>query len=320
VTERVLLTGATGFIGSHVYPALVRAGLDVLCAARKPRQAAAAHPDRRWVRFDLEDGASVEAALAQVDRAIYLVHSMSAAKNYSEVEQLEAERFREAAERHGLSRIVYLGGMRPTKSISKHLESRLKTGRVLRGGAISVVELRATMVVGGGSESFRIVRDLAARMPWMLLPKWLESVSEPVAMPDVAAAIVRALCLKLEAAESRVYDVPGPERLSGRDIIMGTARLLGKKPHAWRVPLVTPRLSSYWIRLVTRADPVLATELVEGLRSDIVSSGPTIWDEMPEHRRLSFDEGVRLALADEEKSLGMGSRLMERALRRLTSA
>lgn len=319
MTERVLLTGATGFIGSHVHPALVRAGFDVLCAARKPDEAAAQHPDRRWTRFDLDDVASIDAALAQVDRAVYLAHSMNDAENYAEVEQREAERFREAAERHGIARVVYLGGMRPKKSISKHLESRLKTGRVLRAGTVSVIELRATMVIGGGSESFRIVRDLAARLPWMLLPKWLESVSEPVAVSDVAKAIVAALSLELEPSESRVYDLPGPERLSGREIILGTSRLLGQKPRAWSVPVVTPKLSSYWIRLVTRANPRLATELVEGLRSDIVSTGVSMWSEMPEHRRLSFDEAVRLALAEEEKSLDRGSRLVERALHRLAS-
>jgi uncharacterized protein YbjT (DUF2867 family) len=175
------------------------------------------------------------------------------------------------------------------------------------------------MVIGGGSESFRIVRDIAARLPWMLLPTWLHSLTEPVAIADVVAALTFALTMPM-SAPSQVYTAPGPERLSGKDIIVRTAHLLGHQPRIINVPVVTPRLSSYWIRLVTRANPQLATELVEGLRSDILAVGPQIWPEMPGFVRTSFDEAVRHALHDEQSSLPMGARLVERALHNLARA
>ncbi len=315
---RVLLTGATGFVGSHIYPTLIARGFRVLCATRKPEEAAARDPKRDYVRFDLDDRSSVEQALAQVDSAVYLVHSMSEGHAYAKREHANAETFRRAAQSRGLERIVYLGGPRPRGRVSRHLESRLRTGETLREGSVPVVELQATMIIGGGSESFRIVRDLAARLPWMLLPKWLESKSEPVSIDDIGASIAHALSMPLSG--SVVLGAPGPEVLSGRDIIMRTARALGQEPRVITVPLVTPRLSSYWIRLVTRTNPHVATELVEGLRSDIVTHGPTIWSRMEDHERVSFDEAVKRALREEAADLPASTKLVEKALHRITHA
>ena len=300
--ERLLVTGATGFVGRHVYPQLVEAGLEVVCGTRHPDEARAKDPTREYVAIDLADSASIEAAMRGVDAAVYLVHSMAEKGDYLDLERDNAERFSSAAAGAGLERIVYLGGIRPRGPLSKHLESRLLTGATLRAGKVPVVELRATMIIGGGSESFRIVRDLAARLPAMLLPKWLE-------MP-------------LEG--SAVFEAPGAERLSGKAILMRTAKILGHEPRMLNVPFVTPKLSTWWIRLVTRADPHVAGELVEGLRqaqglrSDIVSEGRAIWDEMPDYRRTTFDEAVYKALGEEERSLPEGSRLVERALGAIT--
>ena len=314
-TSRVLLSGATGFVGSHIYPVLVAAGHEVLCGTRDPVAAKRQDPRREYCVLELDDAASVARALARVYRAIYLVHSMTDHAAYGAAEAKDAAIFRTAAETRGLERIVYLGGMRPSGKVSKHLASRLHTGETLRGGSVPVVELQATMILGGGSESFRIVRDLATRLPWMLFPSWLASESEPVAIADIAAAVVHALSMPLP--ESRVLAVPGAERLSGRDIIMRTARLVGHDPRVANVPFVSPKLSSYWIRLVTRANPQIATELVEGMRSDIVAAGPQIWDDMPGHRRLPFDEAVRAALAEEAHSVRPAGRWFERLTHRL---
>ena len=313
--KRVLLTGSTGFVGTHIYATLVEAGFEVLCGTRQPDEARKREPERTYVRFDLSDAASVDAALSNVTSAVYLVHSMADETEYAAAEKKSAETFRDIAAARGLERIVYLGGMRPLGKPSHHLESRLRTGETLRAGAVPVVELQATMIIGGGSESFRIVRDLGARLPFMLLPKWLESLSEPVAIRDVGAAIAYALAMPL--AESEVFSVPGPEKLSGRDIILRTSGLLGHHPKAIGVPFVTPRLSSYWIRLVTRAHPNVATQLVEGLRSDIVSVGQQIWSRMPEYARTPFDVAVRTALDEEAATLRPSARLVERLLHRI---
>ncbi len=314
---RLLLTGATGFVGRHIHGDLVAAGFEVLCATRDVEEARHKDSQRQYRALDLADAASVREALSGVQRAVYLVHSMAESAKYAAREAESARTFAAMAAEQGLERIVYLGGMRPRGKVSPHLESRLRTGEILRAGSVPCVELQATMVIGGGSESFRIVRDLSARLPFMLLPKWLESESEPVAIRDVGGAIAHALQMPLD--RSAVFTLPGPERLSGRAVLLRTAQLLGNAPHVVRVPLITPRLSSYWIRLVTRAEPRVATELVEGLRSDILADGRTIWETMPDFARTSFDDAVRAALAEEEAALPDRTKVFEHALHRIAA-
>jgi len=309
----VLLTGATGFVGSHAYGALVEAGFQVVCATRRPEQARAQHPERVFRAFDVNDPRSVALALTGIDAVVYLVHAMREHAGYAAHERDAARGLAEVAHNAGVRRIVYVGGMRPRGALSAHLESRLATGELLRAGAVPTLELQATMIVGGGSESFRIVRDLAARLPFMLLPRWLDSVSEPVAIADVAAAISHGLSMPLP--QSAVFTLPGPERISGSELILRTARLLGQRPRVLRVPFVTPSLSSYWIRWVTRADPHIARELVQGLLSDIVADAPSIFAQMPGYVRQSYDEAARIALTEEATELSLGARVFERIVR-----
>ncbi len=310
---RVLLTGATGFVGRHLYPVLKRAGYQVVCTSRDPDRAKEAHPDREFQHLDVADPDSVKAALTGCHAAVYLVHGMADGADYEERERGAAKSFREIAEAVELQRIVYLGGIDPGAKPSKHLRSRLMTGELLRAGRVCTVELQAAMIVGCGSESWRIVRDLSARLPFMVLPSWLVSRSEPVAIDDVCAAITRALALPLD--QSTTFALPGPEILSVREILERTAKLCGLRPLMFRVPFVTPRLSTYWIRLVTRADRNITEALVEGLRSDLVASGKTLWEFMPEHERLSFDEAATRALREGDRELPWATRTAERLIR-----
>jgi uncharacterized protein YbjT (DUF2867 family) len=291
----------------------VNAGFQVVCATRRPETARALHPERVFRAFDVNEPQSVVQALAGIDAVVYLVHAMREHVGYAPRERDAARGLAEAAHHAGVKRIVYVGGMRPRGALSAHLESRLVTGEILRAGAVPTLELQATMIVGGGSESFRIVRDLAARLPVMVLPRWLDSLSEPVAIADVAAAISHGLSMPL--AHSAVFTLPGPERISGSELILRTARLLGQRPRVLRVPFVTPTLSSYWIRWVTRADPHIARELVQGLLSDIVAEAPSIFAQMPGHVRLAYDEAARVALAEEATELSFGARVFERMVR-----
>ena len=297
----VLLTGATGFVGSHALPRLVAGGLDVRCAARDVAKARAAHPERTWVQFDLARPETIAPALHGCRAALYLVHEMNAGKGYEAREGASASAFAKAAADEGLERIVYLGGVAPKGKPSRHLRSRLHTGEVLRAGKVPVFELRAAMVVGSGSLSWQIVRDLAMRLPAMILPRWLSTRSQPVAIDDVAFALERALSVPI--ASAGVHDLPGPDVLSAKEILLRIARLRGKRPIMLSVPILSPRLSSYWLRLVTGANFHVARELIEGLSSDLLAEGRGFWELAPEHAPMSFDEAARLALA-EDKRLG----------------
>ncbi|HLT40117.1 MAG TPA: NAD(P)H-binding protein [Enhygromyxa sp.] len=315
--DHVLLTGATGFVGRHLHPVLLREGYSVRGASRDPDAAELRFPGRQFVRLDLADRASIADALAGCDAAIYLVHTMAGgADDYEAAELRMAADFLAEAERAGIRRIVYLGGIRPTGGhVSKHLRSRLATGEMLRSGSISTIELQASMIIGRGSESWRIVRDLAMRLPIMVLPRWLESRTEPIAIADVTFALTRAL--ELEEPGSVVESLPGPEVLSGREMLERVAALRDMKPRIIEIPLLTPRLSSYWIRLVTRADRRIATELVEGLTGDLLAPDRGFWRRFPEHERIGFDEAAELALVEEQRELSVLARLSERAIRTL---
>lgn len=298
----VLLTGATGFVGSHALPRLLASGLDVRCATRDVDKARAAHPGRTWVHFDLARPESIAPALRGCRAALYLVHEMAAGDGYEEREATSAEAFRQAADDEGVERIVYLGGVAPKGKPSRHLRSRLHTGELLRAGRVPVFELRASMIVGHGSLSWQIVRDLAMRLPAMILPRWLSTRSQPVAIDDVAFALERALTLPL--ASAGVHDLPGPDVLSAKEILLRIARLRGKRPITLSVPILSPRLSSYWLRLVTGANYHVARELIEGLSSDLLADGRGLWALTPDHAPLSFDEAARRALAEDERSRG----------------
>lgn len=295
--EPVLLTGATGFVGRHLYPALEAAGLSVTCGARDPERARRRFPGREWVELDLDRPHTLEPTLAGCRKAFYLVHGMGggAESDYAEREVGTARDFAAAAAGAGLERIVYLGGVAPPGTPSRHLASRLAVGEVLRAGEVPAIELRAAMVVGTGGSSWRIVRDLAKRLPVMVLPSWLRNRSSPVFVDDVAIALLGALDLE----GSGWFDLPGPEVISHRDLLVRVAKRFGFQPAMVDVPFVTPRLSSYWIGLVSGADLSLARELVEGLTSDLLPSGESIWDRLPDRSPTPLDRAIREAVGDE---------------------
>jgi uncharacterized protein YbjT (DUF2867 family) len=290
----VLLTGATGFIGSHLFPRLVAEGLTVHCATRSPERARKRDPDRTWVGLDVESRATLEGALKGCGSAFYLIHQMSNGQDYADREARSAENFRRACEVAGVHRVVYLGGVAPTGKPSRHLASRLATGRILRSGDVSTIELRASMIIGAESASWRIVRDLSARLPVMLLPSWTQSHTEPVAIDDVVHALYGAWAL--DQTHSDWFDIPGPEVLTIEAILERTAALLGHRSHSIPVPLLTPRLSSYWLRFVTRSDINVARELIEGLKTDLLAQDASFWDLIDHPERIPFDEATSRAI------------------------
>lgn len=293
----VLLTGATGFIGRHLYPRLVDEGVRVRCATRSVESARKRHPERTWVEFDVERPETLAPALQGCQAAFYLVHQMAGGSEFDVRERRAAHAFAEAASKAGLDRLVYLGGVEPAGAPSEHLESRLRTGWILRGGDVTTVELRASMIIGPGSASWQIVRDLAARLPVMLLPAWTQSRTEPLYIDDAVDALLTALTMSVD--DSRWLDIPGPDRLTIEQILSRTAELMGHRTRRMRLPLVSPKLSSYWLHLLTSADYAVAHSLVEGLKHDLLARDDTFWRENDHLERVGFDEAVRRTLAQE---------------------
>lgn len=295
----LLLTGATGFVGLAAYPALVAAGWEVRCLSRNAQKARARWPEREWVTGDVADPADCARALEGCDAALYLVHGMGEGGDYHEREVAAAMTFAAAASAAGVARIVYLGGVAPAGAGgSEHLQSRRDVGQALRDGPVTTIELRASMIVGHGSLSWLMVRDLAARLPFMVLPSWLKSRTQPVAIDDVVGALLGGL--ELPAAESAWYDIPGPQTLSGKEILERSAEVMGlRRPSMVEVPLLTPRLSSLWVRFVTRAQWSVAREVVVGLTEDLLARDERFWELSGHGPRVPFEQAAARALAAE---------------------
>ena len=292
------MTGATGFVGKALIPALIQAGHRVRASTRGAVAVEKSSGPLEWVTCDIGRREEVERALLGIDSIFFLVHSMGAgAHDYAQTELRVARELREAAARAGVKRIIYLGGVAPSAEPSEHLKSRLAVGEVLRGGSVPVVELRASMIIGNGSASWQIVRDLAMRLPAMLLPSWTESRTCPIAIEDVVVALVRALDVPLVA--SAWYDIPGPDTVSGAQILSTIASLRGRHVPSLRVPFLSVSLSSWWLKLVTRADFSLARELVLGFKADLLPRDDRYWSEIDYRPRWTFEAAARKALKEE---------------------
>lgn len=311
----IVVAGASGFVGRHVVQRLVEGGREVRRGTRRPEQATGAGPP--WVLLDVDTGAGLEAALAGADALVYLVHGLGThGPDLLAEEEAAARRVLAAAERAGARRIVYLGAPAPFSTPSPHLAARLRTGELLRSGKVSTIELRAAMIIGVGSASWQMCRDLALRLPVMILPRWLATRTQPIGIDDVVDAIVVAIDLPSEG--SAAFDLPGPEVLDARQILERVAAQAGFRPAMVPVPVLTPRLSSWWLRFVTRADYDVARQLVDGLTSDLIAADEGFWRHMGGRSPTPFDEVVRRAIRGEGPPAELSGRLWERAVRRLT--
>jgi uncharacterized protein YbjT (DUF2867 family) len=294
MTDRgtALVTGATGFVGSRLVPALAADGWRVRLATRDVARARAQQPELDWVTLDVAEPDTIAPALAGCDVAFYLVHSLTNAEpGYEQREAEHAEHFRAAAAAQGLGRIVYLGGLAPDGEPSRHLLGRIAVGETLRKGPVPCLELRASMIIGEDSASFRMLRDLAARLPAMILPRWLESRTEPIAIDDVIRALVAGA--RVELAASAVYDLEGAEIMTCREILMRVAGQLEVEPRTFSVPVLSPRLSSWWLRFVTGVNVPLARELVDGLKHDLVARRRGYRQLAGLPAPVPFDEAIR---------------------------
>ena len=298
---RVLVTGATGFVGSRLVPGLAAAGHDVVALVR----GASRYDPPEGVDVaegDLLEPGSFEAALEGVEAAYYLIHSMQSGREFAERDRRAARNFVEAADAAGVERVIYLGGLGEERDrLSPHLRSRREVEYILGEGAFDLTTLRAAIVVGDGSASFEMIRQLAQRLPVMVTPRWVRTRCQPMAVGDVIAYLVGVLRVPATAGET--FEIGGPEVLTCREILERTARIAtGRTPLIVPVPVLSPRLSSYWVGLVTDVPAGVARPLIGGLHNPMVVEDDRIRGLVPVGL-TDFDTAVRRALDGESVPL-----------------
>lgn len=296
---RILLTGATGYVGGRLLGVLERGGRRVRCLARRPGVLAErAGGQTEVVRGDVLDRSSLAAALEGVEAAYYLVHSMGASDAFEQRDREAALNFAEAARDAGLERIVYLGALGDGKTeLSPHLRSRQEVGEILRSTGVPVVELRASIVIGAGSLSFEMVRCLVERLPVMVTPRWVSTMAQPVAVDDLLSYLVGSLELELDG--SVILEIGGPDRVRYLDIMREYARQRGLRRLMVRVPVLTPRLSSLWLALVTPLQARVGRKLIDSIRNPTVVRDDAAARAFPDIRPVGIGDAIRRALGSE---------------------
>jgi uncharacterized protein YbjT (DUF2867 family) len=284
--SRILLTGATGYVGGRLAPRLLEAGYRLRCLVRSPGKISdrqwAKSPDVEIVQGELEDESSLREAMGGCEAAYYLVHSMVAAgPSYARKDRDMAERFARSAERAGIRRIIYLGGLGEMgEGLSEHLRSRREVEQALASTSVPVTVLRAAMIIGSGSASFEILRYLVERLPIMITPRWVSTESQPIAIRNVLGYLID--CLRVAETTGRTLDIGGRDVMSYRELMQVLADVLGlRRRLILPVPVLTPRLSSLWIHLVTPLDKNIARPLAEGLRNRVVCQNDDAQRLMP---------------------------------------
>lgn len=298
--QRILLTGATGYVGGRLLKALEAAGHSVRCLARRP-EALRSRVDEgtEVVSGDVLDRASLVAAMERMETAYYLVHSMGAAADFEESDRRAACNFAEAAAQTGIQRIVYLGGLGDERErLSAHLRSRQEVGRLLASTGVPVIEFRASVVIGSGSLSFEMARALVERLPVMVTPRWVRVETQPIAITDVVAYLAAALTIPV--AGHCIFEIGGPDRVSYEGLMHEYARQRGLRRLMIPVPVLTPRLSSLWLGLVTPLFARVGRKLIDSLPHPMIvrdGSALTAFAIRP----MGVREAIALALRNEDE-------------------
>jgi uncharacterized protein YbjT (DUF2867 family) len=292
----ILLTGATGYVGGVLLAELERRGHRVRCLVRRPTKLAGrVGPHTEVIAGDASDPGDLARACEGIDVAYWMVHSMESGIDFERADRLAAERFAAAARSAGVKRLVYLGGLGADDDrLSAHLRSRHEVGAILRASGLDVVEFRASIIIGAGSFSFDLVRTLVERLPVMICPAWLATPTQPIAIGDVVAYLAAAL--DLPPSPPRIYEIGGPDKVSYGAIMREYARQRGLVRLMIPVPVLTPRLSSLWLKLVTPRYSKVGRKLIDGLKNPTVVTNDDAFhafDIRPRSLATAVHEAVR---------------------------
>lgn len=293
---RILLLGASGYIGGRLLPRLIQRGHDVHCLLRNPNKIPPADAEQTHVfEGDVLKPETLPPAFADTDIVFYLVHSMSAGDDdFEQRDRRAAEHVAAAAREAGVQRIVYLGGLgKRDENQTPHLRSRHEVGDILRSSGIPVTEFRAAVIVGSGSASFEMMHHLVNRLPVMITPRWVSVRTQPLAIADLLAYLLDAV--ERPETSGEIIDIGGPEVLTYREMMRTVARVLGLRRYVLPVPVLTPKLSSYWVNLVTPIPFSLARSLIESVRSETICENDRA-AELFDIRPMPFEDAVRRAL------------------------
>ena len=296
----ILLTGATGYVGGRLLGALERAGQRVRCLVRDPsRVRARIGPETEVARADAVTGEGLDEALAGTETAYYLIHSMGSAHGFEQTDREAAANFARAAREAGVKRIVYLGGLaQEGADLSPHLRSRIEVGNVLRESGIPVVELRASIVIGSGSLSFEMIRAIVEHLPILVTPSWVSMKAQPIGIDDLVTYLVESATLPIEG--SVTFEIGGADCSSYGDLMREYARQRGLPRWMVNVPVLTPRLSSYWLGIVTPLYARIGRKLIDSIRNDSIVRDPSARTAFSV-RPIGVSAAIARALENEER-------------------
>ncbi len=297
-----LVTGASGYVGGRLVPALEARGVPVRCLARRPEYVRPRVGEgTEVVRGDAHDRDSLRPAMHGVDTAYYLIHSMGSRGDFEGQDRRAAENFAWAARESGVRRLVYLGGLGREPGLSRHLRSRQEVGRILRESGVPAIELRAAIIIGSGSLSFEMVRALVQKLPVMIAPRWVSQPTQPLAIEDLIAYLVSSRDVPLD--ESAVVEIGGAEPVSYIDLMKEYARQRGLRRLMIPVPVLSPRLSSLWLGLVTPVYARVGRELIESTRNATAVDDDSARRLFPGVRPRGFREAIERALSNEDREM-----------------
>ena len=301
---KILLTGATGYIGKRLLPVLIEQGHEVVCCVRDknrfPSDGIYKHPNVSLFEVDFLKDISISDSVKNIDAAYYLIHSMSSnIKDFGSLEEKSANNFIKLVKQTSIKQIIYLGGITNEEKLSRHLASRKNVEEILSKSGIPLTSIKAGIIVGSGSASFEIIRDLVEKLPMMITPKWLNTKHQPIAIRNILEYLTGVL-LRPETFD-KSYDVGGPDVLSYKEMLLQLAEVRGLKRFIFTVPVMTPRLSSYWLYFVTSTSYMLAINLVNSMKIEVVAKSNEL-EKLLGIKPISYKEAVQLAFQNIEQN------------------